>query len=118
MPDAKQLAQDFLKALASTDAGRYESVLNEDASMLIGRWDGGEVYRPRQRVVQRLIDEWSAWTDASLEEFTVIAEDDLVAMEFRIQATENQRYVEHNRDRKSTRLNSSHIQKSRMPSSA
>ena len=97
MPDPKQLAQDFLKALASTDVHLYESVLNEDASLLIGRWDGGEVYRPRQRFVERLINEWSAWPDATLEEFTTIAENDSVAVEFRIQATENQRYVEHNR---------------------
>src|SRR5258706_13668504 len=96
MSDPKQLAKDFLKAIASTNAALYETVLNEDASLLIGRWDGGEIYRPRQRVVERLINEWSAWPDATLEEFTVIAEDDVVAMEFRIQATENQRYVEHN----------------------
>ena len=97
MSDPKQLAKDFLKAIASTNAALYETVLNEDASLLIGRWDGGEIYRPRQRVVERLVNEWSAWPDATLEEFTVIAEDDVVAMEFRIQATENQRYVEYNR---------------------
>src|SRR4026208_1468499 len=97
MQDPKQLAKDFLKALASTDVNLYESVLNEDASLLMGRWDGAEVYRPRQRFVERLINEWSAWPDATLEGFTTVAEDDLIAVEFRIQATENQRYVEHNR---------------------
>jgi hypothetical protein len=97
MSDPKQLAKDFLTALASTDPGLYESVLNEDASLLIGRWDGGELYRPRTRVVERLISEWSTWSDAKLEEFTIIAEGDLAGVEFRIQATENQRYIEHNR---------------------
>jgi GNAT superfamily N-acetyltransferase len=97
MSNPNQLAKDFLAALASTDSGLYESVLNEDASLLIGRWDGGELYRPRKRVVERLISEWSTWSDAKLEEFTIIAEGDLAGVEFRIQATENQRYVEHNR---------------------
>jgi GNAT superfamily N-acetyltransferase len=97
MSNSEQLAKDFLKAVASTNAGLYESILNDDASLLIGRWDGSEVYRPRQRVVQRLMDEWLTWPDAALEEFTVIVEDDLAAVEFRIQATENRRYVEHNR---------------------
>src|SRR5512147_1127475 len=97
MSNPKQLVKDFLTALASTDSLLYQSVLNEDASLLIGRWDGGEVYRPRQRVVERLISEWSAWSDATLEEFAIVAEDDLAGVEFRIQATENQRYIEHNR---------------------
>jgi GNAT superfamily N-acetyltransferase/ketosteroid isomerase-like protein len=97
MSELKQLAKDFLKAIASTDIALYEAVLDDDASLLIGRWDGGEVYRPRRRVVERLIGEWSARPDATLEEFTIIVEGDLAAVEFRIQATENQRYVEHNR---------------------
>ena len=97
MSDPKQLAKDFLSALASKDSARYDSVLNEDASLLIGRWDGGEVYRPRQRVVERLVSEWSTWGDATMEEFTIISEGDLAGVEFRIQATENQRFVEHNR---------------------
>jgi hypothetical protein len=97
MPDPKQLAKDFLTALASTDTPLYEAVLNEDASLLMERWDGSEVYRPRQRVVERMISEWSAWSDATLDEFTMIADGDLAGVEFRIQATENQRYVEHNR---------------------
>jgi ketosteroid isomerase-like protein len=97
MSDSKQLAKDFLKAIASTDIALYDAVLDDDVSLLISRWDGGEVYRPRQRVVERLRNEAAAWSDATLEEFTTIAEGDLVAVEFRIQATENQRYVEHNR---------------------
>ena len=97
MSDSKQLAKDFLKAIASTDIALYDAVLDDDVSLLLSRWDGGEVYRPRQRVVERLCNEAAAWSDATLEEFTTIAEGNLVAVEFRIQATENQRYVEHNR---------------------
>jgi len=97
MSDLKLVITDFLKAMASKDTHLYESVMNDDASLLIGRWDGGEVYRPRQRVIERLIGEWLTWSDATLEEFTIIADGDLAGAEFRIQATENQRYVEHNR---------------------
>jgi hypothetical protein len=97
MPDPKQVAKDFLTALASPDTLLYEAVLNEDASLFLMRWDGGEVYRPRQRVVERLMSEWSSWSDATLEEFTILSDGDLGGVEFRIQATENQRYVEHNR---------------------
>ena len=97
MSNPNQLAKDFLIALASTNSGLYKSVLNEDASLLIGRWDGGELYGPRKRVVERLISEWSTWSDAKLEEFTIIAEGDIARSGIRIQATENQRYVEHNR---------------------
>ncbi|HTP07968.1 MAG TPA: GNAT family N-acetyltransferase, partial [Anaerolineae bacterium] len=37
------------------------------------------------------------WPDPTLESFEVLAQDDRVAVEFRIQATEHDRYVEHNR---------------------
>jgi GNAT superfamily N-acetyltransferase/ketosteroid isomerase-like protein len=97
MPDTKQIAYKFLEALASADAGKYEEVLAEDAAMRIARWDGGEAYRPRDRVMKRLMEEWSAWPDPTMETFTVLGEDVRAAVEFRIQATERQRYVEHNR---------------------
>jgi ketosteroid isomerase-like protein/GNAT superfamily N-acetyltransferase len=97
MSDTKQIAQKFLDALASHDAGKYEDVLAEDVGLRVARWDGGEVYRPRARVIKRLMDEWSAWCDATLETFTVLGDDGHAAVEFRIQATEQQRYVEHNR---------------------
>jgi len=65
--------------------------------MRLHRWDGLEVYRPRTRVMGRLVEEWSSWSDPTLESFDVISQGDRVAVEFRIQATENARYVEHNR---------------------
>jgi hypothetical protein len=71
----------------ANDAAQYETVLSEDAALRLGRWDGGELYRPRQRVVQRLRDEWSAWPDPTLETFTLMADGDKVAIEYRIQAT-------------------------------
>jgi hypothetical protein len=97
MADLQRLAQDFLGALSSTDTIRYEGVLSEEVGMRLNRWDGREIYRPRKRVMQRFIDEWSSWPDPSLEGFEVVAEGDRVAVEYRIQATENKRYVEHNR---------------------
>jgi predicted N-acetyltransferase YhbS/ketosteroid isomerase-like protein len=97
MSDPRQLAYDFLSALAANDPTQYERVLHEDVGMRLGRWDGGEAYRPRDRVMRRLMEEWAAWPDPTLEAHTVLADGERVAVEFRIQATENQRYVEHNR---------------------
>lgn len=97
MSDANQLAQDFMAALSSHEAARYEAVLSEEVGMRFNRWDGREVYRPRSRVMNRLMEEWSSWPDPALEIFDVLAQGDRIAIEFRIQATENDRYVEHNR---------------------
>ena len=97
MSDTKEIARKFLDALASDGAGKYQDILAEDAAIRIARWDGEEVYRPRDRVIKRLMEEWSAWRDPTLETFTVLGEEGHAAVEFRIQATEQQRYVEHNR---------------------
>ena len=97
MSDYKQLAHEFMTAIATNDPACYEAVLTEDAGLRLYRWDGSEVYRPRRRVVQRLRDEWSAWPDPTLETFDVLTNDNRIGIEFRIQATENDRYVEHNR---------------------
>jgi hypothetical protein len=97
MTDSQQLTQDFLNALSSNDVARYEAVLSEDVGMRLNRWDGRETYRPRTRVMQRFMEEWSSWPDPLLESFDIIGTGDRVAVEFRIQATENNRYVEHNR---------------------
>ncbi len=97
MSDLKKLAQDFMAALSTDDAACYEAVLNEDVGMRLNRWDGRELYRPRARVMQRLMEEWASWPDPSLETFCIMVEDSHAAVEFRIQATEHNRYVEHNR---------------------
>ncbi len=97
MSDMNQLAQDFMAVLCSNDPTRYEAMLSEDAGMRLNRWDGREIYRPRKHVMARLMEEWSGWPDPVLETFDVLAQGDRVAIEFRIQATENDRYVEHNR---------------------
>jgi GNAT superfamily N-acetyltransferase len=44
-----------------------------------------------------LIEEWSTWFDPSIELLNAIDGEDQVSLEFRIQATEHDRYVEHNR---------------------
>jgi len=72
-------------------------VLSEDAAFAPGPLGWRELYRPRRRVVQRFPGRMVAWPDPALETFTILAEGDKVAIEFRIQATENDRYVEHNR---------------------
>jgi hypothetical protein len=97
MSDTKQLVQEFMAALSSNEAACYEAVLSDEAGLRLNRWDGNEVYRPRKRVMDRLMEEWSSWSDPTLEAFDILAEGDRAAVEFRIQATENDRYVEHNR---------------------
>jgi GNAT superfamily N-acetyltransferase len=97
MTNPQRLAQDFLNALSSTDPARYEAVLSEEVGLRLNRWDGREIYRPRKRVMQRFMDEWASWPDPTLEGFEIIATGNRVALEYRIQAMENQRYVEHNR---------------------
>lgn len=97
MPDTVQIAHKFLDAMASAAAGKYEQVLAEDAAMRMWRGDACEAFRPRDRVVKRLVEEWSAWYDPVMETVTVIGAADRAAVEFRIQATERQILVEHNR---------------------
>jgi predicted N-acetyltransferase YhbS len=97
MTQTKQLAQRFLDALQANDAACYEAILCDDAGLLIGGWDGSELYRPRERVIRRLMDEWSAWPNATLEALNIIADEDQAAIQYRIQATENGRYIEHDR---------------------
>ena len=94
---SEQTAQAFLHALISHDAERYSALLAENCSLRLWRWDGSESHRPRQRVVARLLEESASWADADIETFTVLAGEHQMTIEFRIQATENGRYVEHNR---------------------
>ena len=94
---SNSLAEQFLAALASNDAAQYARVLRDDVGLRVWNPRGCEVYRPRERAVKRLMDEWSAWNDATLETLSIVAHDERVAIEFRIQATENARCVEHNR---------------------
>src|SRR5437870_958731 len=95
--DSRQLAEEFLKGLAANDAAHYASLLDEEAGLRVWAWRGQDGRRPRERVVARLIEEWCAWPDASLETLGIVAEGERAAIEYRIQATENERFVEHNR---------------------
>jgi GNAT superfamily N-acetyltransferase len=97
MPGSKFIAEQFIDAIRSNDATKYTRVLREDAGIRIWGSNQSEIHRPRARVVKRLMDEWSAWRDATIETLSIVANDERVAIEFRIQATENARYVEHNR---------------------
>lgn len=94
---SREAAEKFLNALAANDTVKFEEILTEDAGIRMGRWDGAEAYRPRRRVIERLRQEWSGWQDARLLTLNIVADSQRAAVEFRIQATENSRYVEHNR---------------------
>jgi hypothetical protein len=72
-------------------------LLHEDVTLRVWRWDGLITTRGRDRVAGWFRDEWAGWTDATLEVFAPLAESDRAAVEFRIQATEGRRYIEHNR---------------------
>ena len=96
-PDLEQTSRGFLEALVSGNAAAFDAVLAEDALMRIARWDGTEVYRPRARISRRLLQERSAWPDPILEILSIQKDNSRVALEFRIQATEDGRYIEHNR---------------------
>jgi ketosteroid isomerase-like protein/GNAT superfamily N-acetyltransferase len=92
---AGDLARQFLAALASGDPARLEAVLAEGAQMRVYGAQAAELHKSRPRVVARLHGEWAAWPDPALETLTVIAAGDRAAVEFRLQATEHGRYVEH-----------------------
>ena len=91
------IGEQFIGALASNDESRYELILRDDVGMRIWGARQSELYRPRARVIKRLIEEWSRWNDASIEMISIVTNGDRVALEYRIQATEEDRYVEHNR---------------------
>ena len=93
----RQIANRFLNALTSNDARAYEYALTEDAGMRVWRWDGLVMLRPRRGVIEYLMNEWATWSEPTLETVSVIADTKRAAVEFRIQAREDGRYVEHNR---------------------
>ena len=97
MSDLHRLGRDFMAALVANDPDQYTTVLHDDVGLRFYRWDGSEMYRPRRRVVRRLMDEWSAWADPVLETFSILADEGRIAIEYRVQAAEHNRYVEHNR---------------------
>jgi hypothetical protein len=59
MTPTHAIGQRFLDALVANTTGAFEAVLAEDAGLRLMRWDGMEVFRPRQRVMERLQAEWS-----------------------------------------------------------
>jgi ketosteroid isomerase-like protein len=97
MIDPKHIAQQFLDTLIAKDAARWEPLLTEDVGLRVATMRDGAAYRARARVVKRLLDDASAWRDATVQTQSILTEGDHVAIQFRIQATETVRYVEHNR---------------------
>jgi GNAT superfamily N-acetyltransferase len=97
MSATKDLGQQFLEGLSANTPETLEAALAETAGLRLMRWDGLEAYRPRARVIERLQGEWRAWPDARLEPLSCLAQDQRIALEFRIQATDpdSGRYVEY-----------------------
>ena len=91
------IARDFVNALSSNDPILYERLLHPMVGIRVWNPTGLRVARPRNLVVQFLMGEWATWQDATIELLSSAATDEHFAIEFRIQATENARYVEHNR---------------------
>jgi hypothetical protein len=94
----RQVARDFAAAL-SGGFNDLEGLLAESASLRLYRWDGLEGYSPRRRVIERLRDEWAAWTDTALEILSVMADGERATLEYRVQAADPAfgRFVEHYR---------------------
>ena len=68
--------------------------------------------------VRQLVENWAVWRDAGLwDRFRTVWHDDGVMMATWFQGPYEE-FIKVTIDRKSTRLNSSHIPLSRMPSSA
>src|SRR5690348_4627702 len=97
MANTKELAEQLLGALVARDTAGVAALLSDDVALRIGGWRGSEAYRPRDRVLARLQAEWDGWPDPRLEIFTVLGDEARAAVEFRIQVTQQDRYVEHNR---------------------
>lgn len=95
--DFQQHTRRLLNAMTLTDARAYEYALNADASMRVWRWDGLVALRPRARIADFLIGEWTAWREPSMEVLSVVAGMQRGSAEFRISGYEEGRYVEHNR---------------------
>lgn len=102
MTQTEQIAREFLAAWGSGDQSRFEAVLADEVGLRFWGTSWLESARPRARVLGRLLGEWRSWPDASLEILNIVAGPDpadekgpgRAAVEFRIQGTENGRYVE------------------------
>jgi ketosteroid isomerase-like protein/GNAT superfamily N-acetyltransferase len=91
------LTRQFLEALMSHDSSPYTTLLDEDATLRIYGYDGLEAHRSRDRIVERLTAESANWPDPTLTIFNLFESENKTAVEFRIQVTENGRYIEYNR---------------------
>lgn len=78
------IGHEFMEALADNRAARYEALLTEDAGLRIWNWEGNEALRPRDKVIGRLLQEWSRLENPALECLSMTASEDRVAIEFRI----------------------------------
>jgi GNAT superfamily N-acetyltransferase len=82
---------------ADGDSSLPNGLLREDVTLRVWRWDGSVAARGKQRALDLLHEEWLGWPDPTLEVFPPANQDTATSVQFRIQATEDGRYVEHNR---------------------
>jgi GNAT superfamily N-acetyltransferase len=94
---ANTLTQQFLKALIGSDSAEFDTCLHQDATLRLHTHTGIEVHRPRSRIVERLTAESNTWLNPTLETFSQHTTANKTAVEFRIQATVDGRFIEHNR---------------------
>jgi len=94
---ARERIGHLLAALTAAQPADLAGLLHEDVTLRVWRWDGLISTRGRARVAEWFRAERAGWPDATLEAFAPLAENDRAAVEFRIQATEGRRYIEHNR---------------------
>src|SRR3989338_9063617 len=93
MADTKTIAENFLAALAANDAAQLEALLTEDCGLRLYGWEGVELYRPRRRVIERLIGE----TFVKFEGLSTLVNGDHAAVEYRVLCQHEDRYVEYYR---------------------
>ncbi|MBV7331283.1 GNAT family N-acetyltransferase [Chloroflexi bacterium TSY] len=93
----KEMIEQFLNALVAKNTALFDSILHPDGMLRLHRWDGLQMHCAYKRMVDAIATELAAWPDPTIEIFHIIGDSEQVAAKFRIQATEDQRYVEHNR---------------------
>ncbi len=92
----ENIGQEFIQALAEHTAERYQTLLTEDVGLRIWDWQGNELRRPREKVVERLICEWIELSEPFIECVSVLASANRVALEFRIRTHEQAHYLMRN----------------------
>lgn len=100
--ESKRIAESLLQTISTGDGPGFAQHVVEDVLLRIWDWQGREICRPRERVFERLRDEWSAWDRPHLDILEITADDHRTVIEFRVFTTTldragSERPVEYNR---------------------